>query len=313
MLQNVQDVWLPARFAGRALRLLWGKNKPVTITVVVVVGVMKIRSYMKKQERRRRWNNAGKDVVVLHIPPRGFFCPNISPFAVKLETYVRMAEIPYVVDHEEPFGPKGKTPWITLNGEDVGDSQMIIEKLAAKFGKEFDAHLSQEEKAVAHALRVMVDEYFFWCLGVFRFGQERGRHLAYNTSLPWICRPFMPMFINHYLEATKVQGVGRHSYREVDELGRKCLQSLSAWLGEKPFMMGASPTDVDAAVFGLLTRDVFCPPVSDYTRMLEKDYRNLHALCHRIKEKFWPDWDKCLDQKGRDRVLRMMERGKCSS
>lgn len=66
------------------------------------------------------------------------------------------------VDHEEPFGPKGKTPWITLNGEDVGDSQMIIEKLAAKFGKEFDAHLSQEEKAVAHALRVMVDEYFFW-------------------------------------------------------------------------------------------------------------------------------------------------------
>lgn len=66
------------------------------------------------------------------------------------------------IDHEEPLGPKGKTPWITLNGEDVGDSQMIIEKLAAKFGKEFDAHLSQEEKAVAHALRIMVDEYFFW-------------------------------------------------------------------------------------------------------------------------------------------------------
>lgn len=47
--------------------------------------------------RRRRWNNAGKDVVVLHIPPRGFFCPSLSPFVVKLETYVRMAEIPHVV------------------------------------------------------------------------------------------------------------------------------------------------------------------------------------------------------------------------
>ncbi|XP_063614412.1 uncharacterized protein LOC134787563, partial [Penaeus indicus] len=97
MLQNVQDGWLPARFAGRALRWLWFKNKPVTITVVLVVGVIKIRKYMKKQERRKKWNNAGKDVVVLHIPSRGFYCPSLSPFVVKLETYIRMAEIPHVV------------------------------------------------------------------------------------------------------------------------------------------------------------------------------------------------------------------------
>ncbi|XP_069969470.1 failed axon connections homolog isoform X1 [Penaeus vannamei] len=300
MLQNVQDVWLPARFAGRALRLLWGKNKPVTITVVVVVGVMKIRSYMKKQERRsvsrrRRWNNAGKDVVVLHIPPRGFFCPSLSPFVVKLETYVRMAEIPHVIDHEEPLGPKGKTPWITLNGEDVGDSQMIIEKLAAKFGKEFDAHLSQEEKAVAHSLRIMVDEYFVWCLGVYRYGQEQGRHFLLNASIPWFYRPILPMYFKRYVEAAKTQGIGRHSYRDVEEMGRKSLQSLSAWLGEKPFMMGANPTELDCTVFGMLAFDVFCPPLSPFKRMLEKDYRNLHAYCHRMKEKFWPDWDKCLD------------------
>ncbi|XP_037798937.1 failed axon connections homolog [Penaeus monodon] len=295
MLQNVQDGWLPARFAGNALKWLWYKNKPVTITVVLVVGVIKMRKYMKKQERRKNWNNAGKDVVVLHIPSRGFYCPSLSPFVVKLETYIRMAEIPHVIDHEEPMGPKGKTPWITLNGEDMGDSQMIIEKLAAKFGKEFDAHLSQEEKAVAHSLRIMVDEYFVWCLGVYRYGQERGRHLALNASIPWFYRPVLAMYFKRYLEAAKTQGIGRHSYRDIEEMGRKSLQSLSAWLGEKPFMMGANPTELDCTVFGMLAFDVFCPPLSPFKRMLEKDYRNLHAYCHRMKEKFWPDWDKCLD------------------
>nr|XP_027232063.1 failed axon connections homolog [Penaeus vannamei] len=177
MLQNVQDVWLPARFAGRALRLLWGKNKPVTITVVVVEEV--------EQRRQGRGGPA-------HSAP-GILLPESVPFVVKLETYVRMAEIPHVIDHEEPLGPKGKTPWITLNGEDVGDSQMIIEKLAAKFGKEFDAHLSLEEKAVAHALRVMVDEYFVWCLGVYRYGQEQGRHFLLNASIPWFYRPILPI------------------------------------------------------------------------------------------------------------------------
>ncbi|XP_063599116.1 failed axon connections homolog [Penaeus indicus] len=202
---------------------------------------------------------------------------------------------PPQIDHEEPMGPKGKTPWITLNGEDMGDSQMIMEKLAAKFGKEFDTHLSQEEKAVAHSLRIMVDEYFVWCLGVYRYGQERGRHLALNASIPWFYRPVLAMYFKRYLEAAKTQGIGRHSYRDIEEMGRKSLQSLSAWLGEKPFMMGANPTDLDCSVFGMLAFDVFCPPLSPFKRMLEKDYRNLHAYCHRMKDKFWPDWDKCLD------------------
>lgn len=38
-----------------------------------------------------------KDVVILHQFPRGLNLPSISPFALKLETYLRMAEINYQV------------------------------------------------------------------------------------------------------------------------------------------------------------------------------------------------------------------------
>lgn len=46
---------------------------------------------------RRRWAAIGKDVVVLHVFPRGKLVPNMSNFGMKLETYLRMAQIPYEV------------------------------------------------------------------------------------------------------------------------------------------------------------------------------------------------------------------------
>ncbi len=38
-----------------------------------------------------------KDVVTLHQLPRSKFTPSISPFSLKLETYLRMAGIRYQV------------------------------------------------------------------------------------------------------------------------------------------------------------------------------------------------------------------------
>jgi hypothetical protein len=41
--------------------------------------------------------SVAKDVVLLHQLDRGIFTPSISPFPLKLETYLRMADIPYEV------------------------------------------------------------------------------------------------------------------------------------------------------------------------------------------------------------------------
>ena len=36
------------------------------------------------------WNNAGKDVVVLHMMERGRTRPNMSPFVLKFETFLKV-------------------------------------------------------------------------------------------------------------------------------------------------------------------------------------------------------------------------------
>ena len=49
-------------------------------------------------ESARKMNElAGKDVVVFHQLDRGRNTPNISPFALKLETYMRITKISYQV------------------------------------------------------------------------------------------------------------------------------------------------------------------------------------------------------------------------
>jgi len=65
-------------------------------------------------------------------------------------------------DFSEPFGPKGKMPWITLNGEHIADSQICLELLARKFNKDFSSHLTPEEQAVGRAMQIMTEEHLLW-------------------------------------------------------------------------------------------------------------------------------------------------------
>ena len=54
-------------------------------------------------------------------------------------------------------------PWITLNGEEYGDSTLCFELLAAKFDKDLSSHLSEEEKSVARAFQILAEEHLYWC------------------------------------------------------------------------------------------------------------------------------------------------------
>ena len=88
---------------------------------------LKRRSEDKLNDLRFEWARAGKDVVVFHQFDRPRSAPSGSPFPIKLETFLRMAGVKYEADFEQQMSDKGKSPWITLNGKDVADSQLAIE------------------------------------------------------------------------------------------------------------------------------------------------------------------------------------------
>ena len=47
---------------------------------------------------RQKWAKKSQDKVIVHQFNRGTVTPNPSPFVIKLETYLRMANIPYEVN-----------------------------------------------------------------------------------------------------------------------------------------------------------------------------------------------------------------------
>ncbi|KAK8394504.1 hypothetical protein O3P69_006587 [Scylla paramamosain] len=294
-MQLMAQLQWPAAVGARGLSWLWKRSRRVAVAAVVVVAVVKVRAYVQKQQRRKRWEAAGQDVVVLHMFVRGKNLPNLSPFVLKLETYLRMADIKYEVDYEEPMGSKGKSPWITLNGQDLADSQFVMEHLASKFNKDFSSHLSREEKATAHALRIMLENNTLWGLAYWRYVQDGGRAILTGMYVPFFVRLSLTAFVRHFKKLIWMQGMGRHSPHDIEYLCKQDLAALATHLGDKDFLMGDKPTEVDCAVFGFLCQLMYASAGSPYARMLETDFPNLRSYCLRVKDKFWPDWNACLD------------------
>jgi len=68
--------------------------------------------------------------------------PNLSVFCVKLETYLRMANLSYEKHSTVPFkAPKGKLPFIEDQGNKIADSRFIIDYLKKTYGDRLDGDL----------------------------------------------------------------------------------------------------------------------------------------------------------------------------
>ncbi len=105
------------------------------------------------------------------------------------------------------LSPKGKIPWITLNGEHVSDSQFCIDFLAKKYGKDLSAHLSPLDKGLAHSMLKMTEESLRCCVLYHRFGH--GKPADLNMS-PIVFKTVSKKLMKEIF----AQGYGRHSKEE---------------------------------------------------------------------------------------------------
>ena len=254
---------------------------------------------MPSRADRERWNNLDKDVVVLHHLPRGKKAPSGSPFPLKLETFLRIADIKYENDFKNYKSPKGKTPWITVNKEDISDSQFAIEHLRKTLNKDINGHLSPEDAAKARALQVLADERFYWCIALDRTVYNQGKHFPQIADLP------VPGFMHGIVvklikwgvtKQSKAHGIGVHPREQVEAVALGDIKAFSDYLGNKPFLMGDTPCEVDCSVFGMLVQALYNVPDDNFMKQaIEKDFKNLVDYVDRIKEKYWSDWEDIIE------------------
>jgi len=206
--------------------------------------------------------------------PRMFAIPNLSPFCCKLETWLRIAHIPYeVVDTPDPrAAPKGKPPFIEDAGLRMGDTSLIVDYLAKTRGIDLDRHLNATQRGIALLVQRTLEEHYAFVTLYTHFIRADGwRHTrASFDSVPTIVRALVASTARGRMRKILwMQGVLRHSVEEILESAVRDWRAVLAVMGDGPFFFGNEPTGVDAVVFAALATTVLSPiesPVGDFLR-----------------------------------------------
>uniref|UniRef100_A0A914ICK2 Superoxide dismutase n=1 Tax=Globodera rostochiensis TaxID=31243 RepID=A0A914ICK2_GLORO len=203
------------------------------------------------------------DVVYLVQFPRTHIVPSPSPFALKLETWLRINGLKYRnVDNEfKKTSSKGQIPFIELNGRQFADSNLVMDHLRTNFKLPIDSRLSTYERALCRSFTVLIEESLFRCLQYDRsidigwIATENGWAVHLRGLQKFLFQKFKVKKFQGFLKSVVMaQGYGRHSETEVEEIAKKDLIALSTFLGDKHFLFGEHPTTLDATLFGHLVQ-----------------------------------------------------------
>jgi glutathione S-transferase len=225
--------------------------------------------------------------------PRMLGVPNLSPFCCKLETWLRIARVPYeIVDTPDPRkGPKGKLPFIEDGGLRIADSSLIVEHLVKTRGVDPDARLDVSQRAIALLVQRTLEEHYAFILAYTHLVRDEGlQHTrARFDSVPAIVRPLVGSVVRRrIMKVLWQQGVLRHTHGDIVESALRDWRAVLTVMGNGPFFFGDEPTGVDAIVFGALATTVLTPvesPIRDFLSSRPA----LVAYADRMHTRFFPE------------------------
>ncbi|XP_061192854.1 failed axon connections homolog [Saccostrea echinata] len=259
------------------------------IVILITILICRLGSFLYRWSTKR--HNVPPDVVILYQIGRGPFAPSVSPFPLKLETFLRMTKTPYVNDHSGKFSSKRKTPWIEYDGKSIADSQFCIDYIKKKRGVDVNGDLSPSDQAVARAFQKMTEENLYWTMCIEMFGEDTStveKVIPYKGLKLWLTIWFLKRVIK---KETWGHGIGRHTQDEVWTIAVDDMTAISNFLGNKEFFMGSEPSEVDCAMFGMLSMIILNMPNSKHDRYVRENLPNIVRYCERMKQRFWPDWE----------------------
>ena len=197
-----------------------------------------------------------------------------GPFVLKLMAYMRLCGIDFTeeVQGDPRKAPKGKIPYIKDGDALIGDSAFIIKHLKTKFGDPLAEGLSGEQLAAGHALKVMLEERTSWAGMIYPRWVKKDHHkLLANTffdNVPSLIRGMIfGMVAKGVKRNMQGQGMTRHVEAEIYELGIDDIKAVETLLGDKLFMLGERPAEIDCTVYPFLYgmgEDVFPTGIKDY-------------------------------------------------
>jgi len=233
-------------------------------------------------------------MIALHQLPALDRAASLSPFCLKVETYLKMTATPYEVVREIDVSksPKNKLPYIDDGGVRIGDSYFIIEHLKRTRGDELDAGLGARDRAIGHAFTRMMDEHLYWAVVHSRWFDDRFSprmiRIFFGELPAEQLAPTTAAVRDAMQKVLYAHGIGRHSADEIVHRANADLAATAALLGDRPFMLGDKPTTLDAAAYAFLS-NVVDVDMDTALRRQVAEHPNLVQYCRRMRDRYFPE------------------------
>ncbi|HXC56789.1 MAG TPA: glutathione S-transferase family protein [Rhizomicrobium sp.] len=219
-----------------------------------------------------------------------FGLPDPSPFVMKTEIQLKMAGLAYRRQRgAPPDAPKGKIPFIVDGGARIADSTFIRWHIERAHGVDLDRGLTPTQTAQAWAVERLLEDHLYWALLAARWLDDanfaRGPAHFFDGA-PDGVREGARERVRATLHG---HGLGRHAPEEALQLAAKDLESLSALLGDKRYLMGDAPCGADATLAAMLA-GILTPFFETPLRDAALTHANLVAYRGRMLAQYYPQF-----------------------
>jgi glutathione S-transferase len=226
-------------------------------------------------------------VVLWQMQP-AWGLPNPSPFCMKVETWLRMAQIPYVTKalQSPPKSRSKKVPYIERpDGTLLADSSAIIETLRQERGVTLDDGLSEDDRALGVLLQRTFEEDLYFIVLFERWAIRDNWKIvepAYFGTVPWIIRRTVVPFVRRGVLASAYgQGVARLDDAQRHRKAEADLAAVSRILGTKEFFFERR-SSYDAIGYAFLANIIYVP-IASPTADAARTHENLVRYCERMQ------------------------------
>lgn len=217
---------------------------------------------------------------------------SVSPFCIKLEAYLRMAEIPFVSHFGDPRkARRGKVPWLVIDGETIEDSGLAIRALQGRgLGLPLDARLTPEEHARGHALRRMFESGTYFALTYERWQVDAGWAAYKPYFIERVPKPLgaliVPIIRRGVRRQLWEQGTGRFDEAQVSDMIVADFSAFSRALGDADYLFGEHPTSFDAVAYAFSTALLGFPVASAATEAV-RALPNVVTFRQRVEARYF--------------------------
>ena len=229
------------------------------------------------------------ELKLVTLPP-AFGMRNVSPFCLKIEMLLTSLDLPFEIGEEgDPRkAPKGKLPYLVVDGDVIADSELIAERLDKETSGSVYGSLTEKQKGIGFAATRLSEEHLYWVLVASRWLDDDwwpNVVQGFFSGLPPVVRSLVPKLARRQVRQTyHLQGLGRHTIEEQRGFSPRDLAALSALVGSTGFLVtDDQPNVFDFAVAAFLA-GIYDQQPATWLTPIANEYPDLKAYTERVQE-----------------------------